>query len=452
MFIDFILEEFARDPDRDAIIWRNEPFRYAQLLDHIQHWQKYIVDQNIPPGSVVALEADFSPNGISLFFALVEHACIVVPLTSQTSARKGELLEVAQVEYMFSIDEADKVTLQKLLAIPTHELLMRLRVLCHPGLVIFSSGSSGRCKGAVHDFTRILGKFKVRRSPHRGISFLLFDHIGGVNTMLALLGSGGCLVTVKDRSPDSVLAAVETHRVEHLPISPTFLNLIMLSEAHTRHNLDSLKVISYGTEPMPESLLRRFHALFPDIKLIQLYGMSELGILRTRSVSSESNWVQLSGEDYETRIVNGAIEIKAQTAMLGYLNAPSPFTEDGWLITGDAVEVQGDSFRIIGRKSELINIGGEKVYPAEIEAVLLQMPNVVDVLVYGKPNALTGQIVCAWVKLADDQPRRDFMKSLRQFCKGKLQTYQIPVEVDITADDLHSERFKKLRMRAIQSK
>ena len=178
--------------------------------------------------------------------------------------------------------------------------------------------------------------------------------------MLYTLSNAGCLVTVQDRSPDAVLTAIEKYRVELLPTSPTFINLILLSEAYKNYDLTSLKTVTYGTEPMPESTLLKFHELFPQIDLLQTYGLSEVGILRSRSKSSDSLWLKVGGEGYETRIVDGIFQIKAASAMLGYLNAPSPFTEDGWFNTGDAVEVDGDYIKFLGRKSEMINVGGEK--------------------------------------------------------------------------------------------
>ena len=98
---------------------------------------------------------------------------------------------------------------------------------------------------------------------------------------------------------------------------------------------------------MPESTLKRFNQLFPDIKLLQTYGLSEVGILRSKSKSSDSLWVKVGGEEFETRVIDGMLEIKAKSAMLGYLNAPSPFTEDGWFKTWDAVEVEGEYIKIL---------------------------------------------------------------------------------------------------------
>lgn len=88
--------------------------------------------------------------------------------------------------------------------------------------------------------------------------------------------------------------------------------------------------------------------------------------------------------------------------MLGYLNAATPFTKDGWFMTGDMVETIGDEIRIIGRNSEIINVGGEKVFPAEIENILLKLAEVEDVVVSGEKNLILGNIVVARVKIKAD--------------------------------------------------
>ena len=126
--------------------------------------------------------------------------------------------------------------------------------------------------------------------------FLQLDHIGGLNTLFYTLANGGTAVVAEDLSPESVCEAIESHRVQLLPTSPTFLNLLLLSEAHLRHGLSSLELITYGTEPMPESTLKRIVQAFPCARLLQTYGLSELGILRSRSRTSDSLWVRVGGE------------------------------------------------------------------------------------------------------------------------------------------------------------
>jgi long-chain acyl-CoA synthetase len=393
----------------------------------------------------VSLEADFSPTAVAVLLALVDHGCVVVPLTSSVEMKKPEFRRVAEVEVVATVDASDAVSFTATGVAATHELVLGLRDRGHPGLVLFSSGSTGKSKAALHDFVPLLDKFRVPRHRMRAITFLLFDHIGGVNTLLYTLSNTGCVITVEDRSPEAVCRAIATHRAQMLPTSPTFLNLLLLSEAYARHDLSSLELVTYGTEVMPETTLKRFHALFPDVRLLQTYGLSELGILRSKSKSSDSLWVKVGGEGFELRVVDGLLEIKAASAMLGYLNHESPFTEDGWFMTGDAVEVDGDYLKILGRRSEIINVGGEKVYPAEVESELQLMDGVEDATVVGERHPITGQIVTAQVKLSTGEDAAVFRKRMRAFLADRVPRYKIPQKVTVTEAAMHGARFKKMR-------
>jgi long-chain acyl-CoA synthetase len=448
MSIDFLLEVFREKRNADAIVWNEHVYTYDWLLDRIEDWRAKIAGEELDPGTVVLLEADFSPNSVALFLALTDHRCILVPLTRSMEAKRASLIAVAEAETAFTLDRSDEIAITRLPGEASHPLYLQLRSLQHPGLAIFSSGSTGESKGAVHDLSTLLDNFRVRRRSLRVIPFLLYDHIGGVNTMLYALSNGGCLVTVRERTPDAVLEAIEKHRVEMLPTSPTFINLVLLSEAYRRYDLSSLKRLTYGTEPMPEVTLKRFNQLFPDIQLQQNYGLSEVGILQTESKSSDSLWVKLGGEGFRTRVVDGILQIKAKTAMLGYLNAPSPFTEDGWVNTEDAVEVDGEYLKILGRKSEIINVGGEKVYPAEVENVIKGLEDVADVTVFGEKNPITGNIVCADVlptlELVGPE-RKSFITKVKRHCRENLENYKVPVKVNLVTNQQYSERFKKIR-------
>ena len=458
MLIDFMLKVFEENQENEAIVWNDKIYHYKWLLDRIHYWQDQIEKNEISRGTITIIEGDFSPNAIALFLALVNHGCILVPLTSTVESKKQEFIEIAEGEVIFSIDNSDNVEIKKRDHSAEHDFFKNLRKSDHPGLILFSSGSTGKSKAAVHDISGLLDKFKVRRHTLRSITFLLYDHIGGINTMLYILSNAGLIVTVNDRSPDAVLSAVEKYKVELLPTSPTFINLILISEAYKRFNLDSLQTVTYGTEPMPESTLKRFYKLFPDIKLLQTYGLSEVGILRSKSKSSDSLWVKVGGEDFNTRIVDGMLEIKAKSAMLGYLNAESPFTDDGWFKTGDSVEVDGEYIKILGRKSEIINVGGEKVYPQEVESVIQEIENVAEVTVYSENNPITGKMVCAKVRTVKDfcndqkedpskskNEKKDFIKKIKKHCTERLEKYKIPVKIKIEDKEQYSSRFKKVR-------
>jgi long-chain acyl-CoA synthetase len=446
MHIDFMLEVFQKNQDKTAIIWKDKSFNYKWLLDQVISWQEKIKKEEIVSGTIIILEADFSPNALALLLVLIEMDYIIVPLTSSIESQKSEFIEIAEGEVLFKINENDQLAISRFPCSATNKFYKELRDKKHPGLVLFSSGSTGKSKASLSDFSDILSKFTVPRHSLRSIAFLLFDHIGGINTLLYTLSNAGCIVTVTDRTPEEVLSAIEKYQVELLPTSPTFINLILLSEAYKRFSMDSLKTITYGTEPMGESTLKRLHELFPKIQLKQTYGLSELGILRSKSKGPDSLWVKVGGEGFETRVVDGLLEVKAKSAMLGYLNAPNPFTEDGWFKTGDSVLMDGEYLKILGRESEIINVGGEKVYPMEVESVIQEFDNVAEVTVFGKKNAITGNMVCAKIRLQSEQDHKQFSIALKKYCRDKLQTFKIPVKVEFDDQKQHSKRFKKSRL------
>jgi acyl-CoA synthetase (AMP-forming)/AMP-acid ligase II len=131
--------------------------------------------------------------------------------------------------------------------------------------------------------------------------------------------------------------------------------------------------------------------------------------------------------------------------MVGYLNAPSEFDAEGWFNTQDLVEVDGDYFRIIGRVTDLINVGGQKVYPTEVENIILQLDNIKDVAVFGEQHNLIGQIVVAKVVLLQPESIDSLKKRVRQGCLAQLASFKIPAKVVIAEGVLHSVRQKKIR-------
>ncbi len=442
MFVNFLLEAFESQKESEALVWKEKSFRYESIIEKILHWKR-IISEKIPEGSVVILDSDFSPNTISILFALTENKCITVPMNSTGNGNKDELAEIAQAEYQIKINEFDDVEINVLTGTPQNDLYVILKSRKHPGLVLFSSGTSGKPKAAVHDFTGLLEKFKTKRTALRTLNFLLFDHWGGLNTMLHTLSNCGTIICTSQRSPDTICGLIERYMVELLPVSPTFLNLLLLSEAYKRFDLSSLKIISYGTEAMASVTLEKLIKIFHGVKFQQTYGLIEVGVMRTKSMKDGSLWLKLGGEGFQTRVIDDILQIKSKSAILGYLNYPSPFTEDGWFITGDHVKVNGDYFKILGRKSEIINVGGEKVYPSEIEGVIKELENVEDVSVFGEKNPITGNIICANVSMIKEEDKNEFRSRLKKYCRGKLAAYKVPSRINIVTSLNIGERFKK---------
>jgi acyl-coenzyme A synthetase/AMP-(fatty) acid ligase len=396
------------------------------------------VAEVIKPGDVVALIGDFDAESIRRMLTIVDTGCIYVPLSAETRPMHEYFFDAAKVDVVI---EGDRIERRKA-AWDDHPMIEQLRSIGHPGLVLFSSGTTGMPKAILHDFELFLRRFRTPRPTLKTLNFLLFDHIGGVNTLFHTLYNKGTVVFPRDRKPDAVVADIETFDIELLPTTPTFLRLMLLSGLLDEHELPSLKVVTYGTERMDEPSLKRLCEALPAVDFRQTYGMSELGILRVKSVARDSLWMQVGGEGVETKVVDGVLKIRSKNRMLGYLNAPSPFDGEGWYDTKDLVEVDGDgALRIVGRTTEWINVGGEKVLPEVIEKAALEHTDILHAQAKGVPNPITGQHIELLV-----QPRAGTTvdrAAVKAWLKDRLPASFQPQRIKI-GEVTVSHRFKKL--------
>lgn len=437
------LEEFKEAP---FIITRSGQTTYGDALARVEEWRRKFAAMKVKQGDCVAIIDDNTEATIILVLALLTNKSIVL-LPMEHSERTEKIFSIAQVNGYFS-KPADDFQYSARETPGTHPLLEQLRVSEEAGLIILTSGSTGDPKAAVHQFSRMIAHntAKKTRKSFRTLVFLKLDHIGGINTLLAIMAGGGSIVMVRERSPQEICEAIETHRVELLPTTPSFLNMLIMSKTYEKYDLSSLKMVTYGTEPMHKSTLNALNGIFPEVAIKQTYGATELGIFPTKSKDSSSRWMKIGGEGVETRIVDGTLHIKTRSMMLGYLNADAAVVDDGWYNTNDKVIVDGEYLKILGRQEEIINVGGEKVYPAEIESMLLEMPNVKDVAVRGMRNPVTGEIVGATFVLEKEEEHRQFNKRVQAFCRDRLDPYKIPRVITITDKSLIGSRFKKKRL------
>lgn len=444
--MDWLIERFGSAPTHVAFIHEGRHVAYAEVLASITAFSTRIDTVGIHKGDAVVVMGDYSPEVFCLMLALAQNGSIVIPLTKNSVIEEAVALGVSGCDWYveFNADGKDATFTRRVIE-TDNPLLASFRVKGAPGLVLFSSGSTGKPKGILHDFNLVVEKFRKQRQAVVAIPFLMIDHFGGINTILAITASLGTVVTVSDRSLPKICNAIARYKVELLPATPSFLTLLMASQLQSDYDLSSLKRITYGTEVMPQSTLDRLTKTFPNVVLQQTYGLSEVGVLRSQSRGDGTLWVRIGGEGFQTKIINNVLWIKSEYAMVGYLNAPSEFDADGWFNTQDQVEVDGEYFRILGRVTDLINVGGQKVYPTEVENVILEMENIQDVAVYGEKHNLLGQIVVAKVILENSETADSVKRRIREACLGKLASYKVPAKVILSEGVLHSSRQKKIR-------
>ena len=383
----------------------------------------------------MAIVGDFNAPSILTLLRLIDLGAIVVPLMSETKHEHEYFFDSAYVDIVI-----DGGAVRRHSTKSTHELIVYLRRQGHAGLILFSTGTTGRPKAILHDLTLFLRRFETPRPTLRTLNFLLFDHIGGINTLLHTLFNRGVVVAPESRTVSAVLKTCREFDVEVLPTTPTFLRLMLMTGAVPDKVSDCLKVITYGTERMDQSTLDDLCRLMPNVDFRQTFGMSELGIVRVKSAARDSLFMKIGGEGVETRVLNNVLHIRSQSRMLGYLNAPSPFDAEGWYDTKDVVEEANGYYKIVGRVSDVINVGGLKFMASEVERVALGFPNIALVKAYPKNNPITGQHVELIVQPKTDEAVDKI--ALMQFLRSNLQPHMMPKRVSIEAVSV-GHRFKR---------
>src|SRR6266699_2948817 len=433
-----LLVRFDELGDRTAVVDRDTPYSYRDLADGIRRLDRMLQLQTVRPHDVVILNGDFSFLSIATLLALYLNRNIVVPVATLTEGTLGTVTESCSPRHLVRVGE--DLEIEGIPGAPSVPAGSYDRLIEDgaSGLVLLSSGSTGAPRAILHNFDSIVEeklrkRVRTRARPPKILMFLLFDHIGGLNSLLWALRVGGTAIVPRHRTPREICALIEKHEIRLLPTSPTFLNLILIGNCHQEYDLSSLRIITYGTEPMPEELLRRVNATFPRARLLQTFGTSETGISTTTSESSRSTYFKIADENVQYRIVDGELQLKSSTQFLGYLNYPNDsLTDDSWFRTGDLVEENADGFiKINGHSKEIINVGGEKMLPLELESILLSSPLVDDCLVYGKANSITGQSVCVDIKPHGDMTRAELRKHVVEFLSGKVDQFKIPSKVNL---------------------
>lgn len=325
-------------------------------------------------------------------------------------------------------------------------------------LVLYSSGTTGKPKGIMltnHNLSHVgimaTDLFRMRPESVHLVVAPLF-HIGGAGTGSTLMALGGRTVLLRDASPEQLVATIERERVTHAFFVPAVIQRIVdLAEAEDR-DLSSLELVCYGAAPMTEALLRRAIDVL-GCDFLHAYGMTETtGTVmalppedhategpRTRllrSIGRPLHWLEArvasldSGEEAAPGEI-GEIQVRSEQNMKGYFNQPEAtaqtLLEGGWLRTGDGASRDEEGYFFLqDRIKDMIISGGENIYPAEIEDIVLSHPSVTDVAVIGMPSPKWGESPLAVVVRSDDGLDE---RAVLEHCNGKLARFKQPRRV-----------------------
>jgi cyclohexanecarboxylate-CoA ligase len=283
-----------------------------------------------------------------------------------------------------------------------------------PFLLLYTSGTTAAPKGVVHPYRTMLGNGRVSAPEHglheesRVLCAAPLSHLYGLYSLHCAWAVGACTVLLPAFKPDELGSTVQSLKPTALWTAPAHVAACRAAGAFERYDWSSLGLaIVSGSIAVP-SLVRYFAEKLPRCAVTQLWGMTELQAgLYTRpgdpfEMSATSAGRPSPGT--EVRLSpEGELQVRGPSVFSGYLNDPTEttkaFTADGWFRTGDLGEARGEYFAITGRSKDLINRGGVKINPADVEMLLDSHPKVLQSALVPMPDTVLGEKACVFVSL-----------------------------------------------------
>lgn len=423
---------------RPAIVWEHGRLTWRELDARIGGSAQRLTARGVRRGDRVAVILPNDWRFVAAALAVLKVGATLVPLNPLLKREELDAI-VRDVEPRLIVDDvSDEVGGAPTVAAPDA-----------PAVILYTSGSTGRPKGAVLSHEAVTFANRSWAEPVMGLSVddvvlavLPFAHSYGLNGgLLAPMLAGSTLAVVERFSPESVLAAIERHRVTVFPGVATMFRRLLESPARADAKLSSVRLALSGAAPCPWELARHWRDA-TGIRILRGYGMTELfrpiSYLATdaedvpESIGRPVPGVTVRLVDDDERDVRageiGELWIKTPCAMACYLGRPEETREvlrDGWFRTGDlAVQMKDKFISIVGRKKELILRGGYSVYPQEVERVLLTHPSVAETAVVGRPHTELGEEVTAFVVLRAGATAGP--EALIAYCRERLAAYKYP--------------------------
>ncbi len=298
-----------------------------------------------------------------------------------------------------------------------------------PPVMVATSGTSGPPKLVDHAWDSALAAARLAGQWH-GLGWLLvYDAArwAGIQVWAQALLTGGRLVVPASRDPDVVARAIVDESVAILPATPTLLRRLISSADRAVLARAKVERITLGGEATDADLLQQAHTLFPEAKITQVYATTELGeVFRVADgrPGFPAAWLG--------KALPGGVRLSTRRdgELLVQLSR-----DTAEVATGDLVERRGDRCEFVGRRTDVIVVGGAKAYPKRVEEILRGVPGILEARVRGLPSAITGELVAAEVVLADPLPAGATPESVRAAalaaCRGNLDPHAVPRILDI---------------------
>ncbi len=481
---DMIHDNAQKYPDKTAFIFEDASYTFKEVNQRINRLVNALADLGVGKGDRVGILAHNCPQYFEVF-GLGKAGRVCVPLNYRSVGRELVYLinhseintlimerefvdvinsirpELDLVKTYVCLDAAVDNMLdyeQLIHRFPPDEPLIDVKT-DDPCVLLYTSGTTGHPKGAIHTHSSLVAEIKVRHDDFRSSDVALcvmpFFHVGGsAANLFPAFAAGATIVIHSEFDETQVLAAIEKEKVTYVGLVPAMIIRLLEHPDLDQYDLSSLRTIMYVGAPMPLEALRKGIGHFGAI-FTQLFGQTEtlnVAVLPKEEHRAEGSPKELKrlesagcplGEG-EIRIVDeqghdvplgeaGEIVVRSDRMMTGYWKMPEETAKtikDGWLHMGDVGRMDEDGYiYLVDRKKDMIISGGENIYSREVEEVLYMHPAVLEAAVVGVPDEKWGESVKALVVLKEGAPAC-CEEDIIDFCREHLASYKKPRSVE----------------------
>ena len=470
----------SKHPEREGLIFEDARASYSALNERVNQRANALLKMGISRKDHVATLAPNCMELVETIFAVWRIGAVLVPLNMRLSP--GEMhyiIEHSDVTVLLFTDRFQetihqiKPTLKKVRKFvsfnnPPSPGFDDFEVLTNgqgadvppvgviendPATILYTSGTTGKPKGVVATHKNWVWAcanasfLKSQNAPIKNLTVYPLFHAGSIINLCGSIFGGNPLVILKEFDPQIMLEQIQKEKVQRMGNPPTVYNMILQHPDIQKYDLSSVIYLNSGAEVMPNETRKRLSRVFVNAGFVDNYGMTETcGNTTSRSeeyTEAKPYSVGIPGITNQVRVVNskgqdttpgevGEIIVRGPNVMQEYYKDPEKTAEairGGWLYTDDLGKMDEDGFlMIVERKKNMIISGGENIYPKEVEDVLYRHPKVVDAAVYGVPDKIWGEKVCAAIVLKAGEQMT--VEEIIDFSKQNLASFKKPKFVE----------------------
>jgi long-chain acyl-CoA synthetase len=484
-------------PQHTALLREGRTVSFLELDGRVRRIAAALRRLGFLRGDRLALLLPNGPEYIELVYACSLLGVIAVPINTRYAiAEIDRLLEDArprglirhsklpvatvrlQLDYVIDLDSFDEVEGEPY----PGEFYDQDAILA----LLYTSGTTGTPKGAalthanvfsnIHDLNYWLAYREKAVFLHTSPMF----HIADFPALFAAPVFGAAQMTLEHFDPLSFCTSVQTHGVTHTVMVPSMISTLCSFQDLASFNLDSLDVLAYGGSPIAPALVRELRGVLPNVKLLQVYGLSETGFLAGLTDAEHTEYrLQSCGRPcpgIDLRVVDAAdkpvapgelgnLVARGPGIMVGYwhdidedlpgddsaIDETAEALRGGFFHTGDIGRQDSDGFfYIVDRAKEMIITGGENVYCGEVEVAIYEIPQVKEAAVFGIPDPKWGELVAAAVVLRSGTELS--VEELQHHCRARIAAYKIPRHVEFMTGELPKSGSGKILKRVLREK